>query len=102
MAQFTKKTQPLAARSDSWSNFITGMGTALRDPKVSTFFRRKLFNEQSLRESYREGLAQKIVNIPARDMTRKGIEVQGDKEQMVRSYMEEHGFLNAQIGRAHV
>lgn len=97
MAQFQKKTQAPIARSDSWSNFITGMGTALRDPKVHTFFRRKLFNEQSLREAYREGLAQKIVNIPARDMTRKGIVVEGDKEQLVRSYMEEHGFLNARL-----
>jgi len=84
------------ARTDGWSNLFTGMGTSL-DKKTQTIFGsapRLAWGE--LEELYiGDGMARRIVDLPTKEMTRKGFEVDGDTDGKLVSAMKKKGLTVA-------
>jgi len=64
-------------RSDSWSNLITGLGVMGRDKRTGAIHQAFAISPTDCEEFYRgDDFAARIVEIPAREMTRKGFDVQ--------------------------
>lgn len=83
-------TDAIKRRLDGWVNMLTGLGMLSRDKTSNTsFVGQKTFQEPELADMYRcEGLAKRIVNLPVREMTRKGFKITGDPEGMVIAEMK--------------
>ena len=69
-------------RTDGWGNLLTGLGTANVDKKQSTVFNvNSLIDRSTLSYLYmQDGLAKKIVSLPAGDMVREWFTVDGDPD----------------------
>lgn len=81
----------VAVRHDGWKNLLTSFGVRGRDPHVGTMFAgAPMLTESILDELYRaDALARKIVDLPAREMTREWFDVEGDQEGLINSALEE-------------
>lgn len=76
-------------RYDSWTNFFTSLGTN-RDKRTHTSFMPGLTLDRStISALYREdGLGKRIVDLPAREMTRRWFEVRGDDDGLLLQELE--------------
>ncbi len=72
----------LEQRTDGWTNMLTGAGMIGRDKRTATSYRMgPVLGPVQLRQMYEgEGFARRIVNLPAREMTRQWIEIEGDTD----------------------
>jgi len=65
-----------SARDDGWNNLITGLNVAGRDKRTGANFQTFAISPTDCEEFYRgDDLAARIVEIPAREMTRKWLDV---------------------------
>lgn len=69
-------------RNDSWSNFLTGLGVAGYDKRMSTRFHgNSKLKEQELNDIYcGEGLGWRIIEVLTEDINRKPFTITGDDE----------------------
>lgn len=67
-------------RTDGWSNILTGMGLRATDRNRHTHFRFEgQMSQNQLEAMYAAGgFAKRIVDLPAREMTREWFEIEGD------------------------
>lgn len=92
-----KKTKPAApsavARMDSWTSTITGLGVRGRDRTQSVYFARdNALTQQGLDALYRhDGLARRIVDLIANEMTREWFKIEGDPDDDVNGKLEAIG-----------
>ncbi len=88
------KESPLlqAARfvTDGWFNLFSGLGIAGKDKKKGTGFdAAHRFDWGFLTELFRgDGLGRRVVVIPAKDMVREWIKIEGDPEGLIVNKME--------------
>lgn len=82
-----------AIRHDGWKNLLTSVGVANRDPGVSTIFSGPTLGYEALYENLYRGdaNARKIVDLPAREMTREWFDVDGDADGAITGALEEIG-----------
>lgn len=80
-------------RVDSWQNLFTGAGVRNRDKKLSsTFAATEALSEKELNALYRgNGFAKKIIDLPAKEMTREWFTVDGDTDNLIVQYFETIG-----------
>ena len=78
-------------RADSWANIITGLGYLSTDKKQNTkFVASNILQRETLLNIFRaDGLGKKIVSIPADDMVREWIDIEGDPGGLVDKYMQD-------------
>lgn len=78
-------------KNDSWMNGYTGLGQSGRDKATGTFFAAcRTFSLIELDDLYSAcGIARRIIDIVASDMTRQGWEIEGDSEGKILSQLEE-------------
>jgi hypothetical protein len=78
------------ARVDSWANAYTNMGILGRDKRMSTVFKaNEILPEGVLTDLYRSnGLARRIVDLPAKEMTRAWLEIEGDSDGKMLAELE--------------
>ena len=76
--------------TDGWFNIFTGLGVAGRDKKKGTSFNRaERFDRQTLTEIFRgDGLGKRIIILPAKDMVREWIKIEGDPDGLIVNKME--------------
>jgi uncharacterized protein len=88
-------------RVDGWNNLLTGMGIANQDKRMSTTFSAKSFmTEWELMDLYvDDGMAKKVIDLIVVEMLRKGFTIEGDKENLVLSRLQEIGAMR-EIERA--
>lgn len=68
-------------RADGWNNLFTGVGTSADKKTQTSFANCERLTWQQLEELYvGDGLARRIIDLPTREMTRKGFEVEGDSD----------------------
>ena len=69
-------------RFDGWQNLLTGAGMLGRDKRAYTSYGAgPILGQVQLRQMYEgEGFARRIINLPAREMTRQWIEIEGDTD----------------------
>lgn len=69
---------------DGWTNLLSSLGTG-GDPRQRTSFRRSHgIPQQELEEIYRaDGIGRKVVDLPAQEMVREWIEVEGDTDGLI-------------------
>jgi hypothetical protein len=81
------------SRADGWVNFLTGMGVAGKDKTVSTrYMGCKVLSFQELRDLYRgDGFARRVVELPVKEMMRRGFELNGDEDRKVQGIFEKRG-----------
>ena len=84
------KQSGLVTRNDGWYNLLTRSGTN-RDKRTNTVFGTAArFTRQVLTEIYRgDGLANRVVQVVAKDMVREWIKVDGDTEGLIVKKMNE-------------
>jgi uncharacterized protein len=84
-------------KEDGWQNVFTGVGLANRDKREnSEFYLETILTDGELSDLYRgEGIAKKIVDVPAKDMTRAGFSVDGDTNNDVEKYLNRIGLKKA-------
>lgn len=72
-------------RTDGWFNLLTGMGTTNFDKRTrTTIGNAERFDRQTLMEVYRgDGIAKRVIQVPAKDMVREWIKVTGDTEGLI-------------------
>ena len=82
-------------RIDGWINFFTGLGTA-KSAAENTFVGpyRKLPRETLENLYMNDGMARRIIDLPAGEMTRQWIEIDGDPEGLI---LKELDYINAQF-----
>lgn len=100
MAQKLKSMRKDGLRDDGWMNLLTGVGTQARDKRMSSRFAMgNVMTEQQLTAMYRdEGFSKRIVDLPADEMTREWITINGDEEGVITGRMEEL-FVQREINR---
>lgn len=78
-------------RGDGWINVLTGMGVKGKDPDSGAGITLPhKFSEIDLEAIYRsDGMASRIVDLPAEDMTREGFEIIGDADGEIVNYIEQ-------------
>lgn len=88
---------PVIYRDDGWANLTTGIGIEGRDKREGTTFQADVITRQEALELWRgDDLAAKIIELPAKDMYRKGYEVKlGDDKEMAEKVMKELERLRA-------
>ena len=76
---------PSVFNMDGWQNVMTGMGLKNLDRREnSEFYMNSILAMETLSDMYRsEGIAKKIVDIPAKDMLRAGFTVEGDTDHAI-------------------
>lgn len=79
-----------AVVTDGWQNIFTSLGTK-RDSRTATVFAAPIrLNQVDCEAIYRaDGIGARIVDIPANDMTRRWVTLEGDGGQEVLARMEE-------------
>lgn len=77
-------------RSDGWQNLLNGRGTTAADPKLATTFQAPMkLIEKDLANLYNgNGFAKRIVDLPAREMTREWFTIEGDPENLIIQHLE--------------
>lgn len=76
-------------RNDSWRNVLTGTGTSKDKRKSTTYSASPNISDQTLANLYRSnGIARKIIDVPANDMTRNGFTIDGDDDDKVLQHLE--------------
>lgn len=82
-------------KADGWMNLLTGFGTESKDKRMSTKFQGSLrLGEVELRDLYQgDGMVKRIVDLPAKEMMRRGFVVDGDIDGKVQSILEEKHIL---------
>lgn len=80
----------LKEKADGWANLFTGMGVRGRDKRTRTQWQTETRLTDSLLQSlYRgEGFAQRIVDLPANDMTREWFYIEGDDQNLILDKMK--------------
>jgi uncharacterized protein len=93
----THNTGKVALKEDGWQNVLTGVGIAARDKHESSeFYLEETLDDTELSDLYRgEGVAKKIVDVPAKDMTRAGFSVDGDTNNDIEKYLNRLGLKKA-------
>lgn len=88
-----KRRSAMEFVKDGWANLMTGLGFSATDKTRNTRFAGGMvLNEQEMLDLYRyEGFARRIINLPVREMTRKGFEIQGDTDGDLLRYYEDVG-----------
>ena len=83
-------------RLDGWQNLLSGLGITNRDKIKATTYRYDLIlSERELTDLYRgEGFAKRVVDLPVREMTRKGFIIEGDTDGKV---LKEFRRLNGNV-----
>jgi hypothetical protein len=81
---------------DSWANAYTNMGILGKDKRMSTFYQANaILPEGILTDLYRSnGLARRIVDLPAKEMTRAWLEIEGDSDGKMVAELER---INARL-----
>lgn len=80
-------------KQDGWSNLLTGLGTKGDSTEHTNFVADKIYTRNELSSLYRfDGFAKKIVDIPADEMTREWIEIDGDPDGKIIDIMREMKF----------
>lgn len=76
----TAPTRPLDNQAQGWSNYLTGMGFAATDKGASTSYAAPVnLDEREVTEIYRgDGLARRVIDLPAAEALRQGYEVVAD------------------------
>jgi hypothetical protein len=84
-------------KEDGWQNLMTGAGrAATHKAENSEFYLSSQLTDEELSDLYRgEGIAKKIVDIPAKDMTRAGFSIDGDPNNQVSKYLNRIGLKQA-------
>ena len=84
-------------KDDGWQNLMTGAGiAATHKAENSSFYLATQLTDEELSDLYRgEGIAKKIVDIPAKDMTRAGFSIDGDPNNSVSKYLNRIGLKQA-------
>ena len=84
-----KKT--VGQRIDGWINLLTGYGMQNKDKTKSTNYQHDYYlNEVECRGLFRsEGIAKRIVELPTREMTRKGFTIDGDTDGAIVKFYKE-------------
>lgn len=84
-------------KKDGWQNLMTGAGlVATHKAENSNFYLETLLTDAEISDLYRgEGIAKKIVDIPAKDMTRAGFSIDGDPDNLVSKSLNRIGFKKA-------
>lgn len=82
--------EALSLRGDGWENIYSNMGIKNKDKKTATTFgASRQLTEQVAENLYTfDGLARKVVDVPANDMTKKWVTINGDPEGLILSYMK--------------
>jgi len=82
---------------DGWTNLLTGMGVTGRDKTKSTYYVRDyLLSESEMISMYeQDGFAKRIIDLPVKEMTRKGFVVEGDSSGDVLDYYKKRKFNSA-------
>lgn len=76
-------------KSDGWDNFLGGMAKANKLTKIS-FGGGVLLSRQDCTSMYRYGgMARRLIDMPAEDMTREWITIDGDEDGLALQKMEE-------------
>ncbi len=77
--------------ADGWSNVFSGAGVAGRDKRVSTrYLASQLLDDKTLSDLYRsEGIASRVVDLPANDMVREWFRVDGDTDGLIVKYLDD-------------
>lgn len=85
--------QASMSRKDGWMNLLTGFGVQGLDKRKDTKFQgNEVLSETQLRELYQgDGIVRRIVDLPAREMMRRGFTLKGDKDNKVRGIFQERG-----------
>lgn len=76
---------------DGWANLFTGIGMKKHDKRKGRIWSKelKLLSQDELRTMYRgEGLATRIVNLPANEMLRAWFKVEGDKDGLISQKLD--------------
>lgn len=75
----------LKEKTDGWANLFTGMGIKGRDKRKKTEWQNETrMQDSTLQSLYRgEGFAQRIIDLPANDMTREWFYIEGDDQNLV-------------------
>lgn len=69
------------ARLDNWRNLLTGMGTIRDRRDATTFVPDRPLDWRTIEEVYRsDGVARRLIDLPIKEMTRKGWDVAGDTD----------------------
>ena len=84
-------------RVDTYSNVLTGIGMAQYDARMSTRFSadRTLTRAECAAYYRSEGIARRIVELPANEMTREWLDVDGDTDGLVLSEHSRLGVKSA-------
>jgi hypothetical protein len=80
-------------RTDAWANLLTGVGVKGIDRRADTTYRPTgRLSDGVLRDMYRgDGFARKIIDVPAKEMMRKGFTLVGDPDGFVNARFQETG-----------
>jgi len=95
--QQRRDARDIKTRENAWANLLTGVGVQGIDRRVDTTYKpTKRLVEGVLRDMYRgDGFARKVVDLPAKEMLRKGFKLDGDPENMVNARFQEIGVHKA-------
>ncbi len=85
----------MMAFSDGYVNVANNMGRLGKDSVASTAFQYEVpLDYATLQQIYRhDGLGRRLVEIPVREMTRRGFTVTGDNDGEVVKYLRQRGFM---------
>lgn len=77
--------------TDSWENLLNNQGVLYKDPKKSTTIGQPVkLTEADLAWAYvGDGFAQKIIDLPAQEMTREWFNIEGDSDNVVVNYLDD-------------
>ncbi len=87
----------IVENQDGWQNVMTGIGIKNLDKRAnSEFYLGDRLDDTTLSDMYRgDGIAKKIVDIPAHDMVRNGFSIEGDTNNDVVKYTQSIGLPSA-------
>lgn len=77
---------------DGWTNLLTGMGLKQRDKTENTTYEHSFVIGQTELESLfrTDGVARRIVSLPAEDMTRNWITIDSDTDEEIIKWMDKN------------
>lgn len=82
---------------DGWLNELTSLGTALDKRTATSFSPNRQLSRQEIDTLYSQnGLFKKIIDLPAKEMMRRGYIIEGDEDGTVKKLMKRRG-INVNI-----
>jgi phage-related protein (TIGR01555 family) len=78
--------------SDSWRNFLTGMGTLYDRIQHTNYKANALLTENQIVDLYSEGLAIKIIDKPIELIFNAGFKIKNDDNNWINATLEERGY----------